>query len=78
MGLGEVKVIHKRRCTGDEAGEPVTGEEVVDVRKVKRTRTGSGPVWRRVFARRASALSTRIATSTERTRVSFPHWGTVE
>ena len=36
-GLGEVKVIHTGRWTGDEAGEPVTGGEVVDVRKVKRT-----------------------------------------
>ena len=36
-GLGEVKVIHTGRWTGDEAGEPVSGEEVVDVRKVKRT-----------------------------------------
>ena len=35
--LGEVKVIHTRRWTGNEAGEPVSGEEVVDARKVKRT-----------------------------------------
>ena len=37
VGLGEVKVIHTGRWTGDEAGEPVSGEEVVDVSKVKRT-----------------------------------------
>ena len=36
-GLGEVKVIHTGRWTGDKAGEPVSGGEVVDVRKVKRT-----------------------------------------
>ena len=36
MGLGEVKVINTGRWTGDEAGEPVSGEEVVNVRKVKR------------------------------------------
>ena len=36
-GLGEVKVIHTGRWTGDEASEPVSGEEVVNVRKVKRT-----------------------------------------
>ena len=38
-GLGEVKVIHTGRWTGDEAGKPVSAEEVVDVRKVKRTYT---------------------------------------
>ena len=36
-GLGEVKVINTERWKGDEAGEPVSSEEVVDVRKVKRT-----------------------------------------
>ena len=30
-------MIHTGRWTGDEAGEPVSGEEVVDARKVKRT-----------------------------------------
>ena len=36
-GLGEVKVIHTGRWTGVGVGEPVTGVEVVDVRKMKRT-----------------------------------------
>ena len=35
--LGEVKVKHTGKWTRDEAGEPVSGEEVVDVRKSKRT-----------------------------------------
>ena len=30
-------MIHTGRWTGDEAGEPVSGEQVVNVRKVKRT-----------------------------------------
>ena len=30
-------MIHTGRLTGDQAGEPVSGEEVVNVRKVKRT-----------------------------------------
>ena len=30
-------MIHTGRQIGDKAGEPVSGEEVVDVRKVKRT-----------------------------------------
>ena len=54
-GLGEVKaIIHTGRWTGDEAGEPVSGEKVVDVRKVKQTyriRTGLAScfcsVWQR-------------------------------
>ena len=72
VGLGEVKVTHTERWTGDEAGEPLSGENMVNVRKVKRTyriktRLAS------CFARRASVLNTGIATSAERTRVSFPH-----
>ena len=35
-GLGEVKVIYTGMWTGDEADEPVSGEEVVNVRNVKR------------------------------------------
>ena len=43
MGLGEVKVIRTGRWTGDEAGESISGEEVVNVRKVKRTYSGRSP-----------------------------------